>query len=970
MAVTRASSDKSLHSDMKLFSFGPFRLDPSRRILRKHDAVVTLGSRAFDLLVAMVDQHGTVLTPDELMAIAWPGVVVDESNLRVQMANLRRSLGSGRDGPRYIANVAGRGYCFVESVRRIDAVDHPSPSTYEPADTPPRPHAEGVRQRSGSHSSFPPPLDGAIGRDACVAELVQVVNERRLVTVVGAAGAGKTTLAILVAHAIDAFDGSMFFVDLSNVDREDMVAEALASAVGYMTSGGDLLQGLLEVLSARRTLIVLDNCEHVIAAAASLSQQIVQGTRDVSFLNTSREALRVREEFVYLLRPLASPPHTGRITTKQAMVWPAIQLFMERAKEGGARGNLSDDEAGTVATLCRRLDGNPHAIGLVASRVGTYGIQGVADLFESQFALQWQGRRDDSRRHQTVEALIDWSYNLLPERDRLVLQRLSVFSGAFPVGAAVAVTSDDVVDAFQVREAVGNLVDKSLVTFSAESGETHLRLLETTKAYATARLARLPDANQFARRHALYYAEQLRTLSDGHATSHTSSAALRTLDVANVRTAIEWAFSAGHDPTLATRMWCMAAPLFLELGLIRECKRTCERSINELPDEFRSTQTELRLLDSTATTYFAGADYDAAMKQVLERGFELSRQLGDNESMFHFLTGLHLQMITSDEFENSSSICVQYSSLVITTGGAAEAVIAGWMAGSSKHYSGDLVGADATFAASRQLVAQHGIRPRHYFEVMEAIIADINTARVKWALGMPEQALQLALNVIDAGRALPGSLAMRVTLCFPILLSHGLYDQAKGLIEELENLSIDYNSSVRRQVINLNKGFLLVHLGQSEAAISHLQQCLVMLPPPKMSVVRIEALQALAEAQRLSGKAADALKSISEAIDLSEETKGKFNFPDLLRTKAEVLISLPDVEQGEVEAALSEAENCARTQGALTWELRVARTVARVRASQGKKKAARETLERVYSRFTEGFDTNDLKAAAQAIRSM
>lgn len=162
----------------------------------------------------------------------------------------------------------------------------------------------------------------------------------------------------------------------------------------------------------------------MIAAAASLSQQIVQGTRDIYFLNTSREALRVREEFVYLLRPLAFPSHTGRLTTKQALVWPAIQLFMERAKDGGARGALSDDEAGTVATLCRRLDGNPHAIGLVASRVGTYGIQGVADLFASQFALQWQGRRDDAPRHQTVEALIDWSCNLLPERDRMVLQRL------------------------------------------------------------------------------------------------------------------------------------------------------------------------------------------------------------------------------------------------------------------------------------------------------------------------------------------------------------------------------------------------------------------------------------------------------------------------------------------------------------------------------------------------------------------
>lgn len=935
------------------FSFGPFHLYPCERVLRKNGKVISLGSRAFDILVAMVAQQGEVLTSETLMAVAWPGLTVEDSNVRVQIANLRRTLRQGPNGTDYIATVAGRGYCFAAPVSRTEP-----------------PEAPQAAQTESSHGAFPAPLENAIGRESCVAELVQVVNERRLVTVVGAAGAGKTTLAILVAHAIGTFAGSMVFVDLSLVDREEMVAEAFASAVGYIPAGGDLLPGLLDVLAAKRLLIVLDNCEHVIAAAASLSQQIVQGTPSVSFLNTSREALRVREEFVYLLRPLATPPQTTGLTTRQALVWPAIQLFMERAKEGGAKGALSDDEAGTVATLCRRLDGNPHAIGLVASRVGTYGIQGVADLFASQCALQWQGRRDGSPRHQTVEALIDWSYNLLCERDRLVLQRLSVFSGDFPVGAAISVTSDEAVDAFAVREAVGNLVDKSLVAFSAESGETRLRLLETTKAYAMARRARLPDGNRFARRHALYYAEQLRAISDDHARSRTSRAPLRLLDVSNVRAAIEWAFSAGHDPALATTMWCLAAPLFLELGFVRECKRTCVRSLDGLPGEFRSTPTELRLLESTAMTCFAGADYGATMKRVLERGLALSRELGDNQATFHFLTGLHLQTITNGEFQNSVVAGEQYTSLAQTSGGTAEAVIACQITGSSLHYTGDLAGADARFAASTQLAAQHGMRPLHYFELMEQIIAGINTARVKWALGMPAQALQLALQVIRAGHSMPGTLAMRVTLCFPILLSHGLYEQAKSLIEDLENLSVDYNTSVRRQVINVNKGFLSSQLGRNAAAIDHLQQCLALLPPPKMSVVRTDALQTLAEVQCLSGNPAAALEAIDEAIDLSEETMGKFNFPDLLRTRAEVLMSLPGVAPAEAAAALLQAEDSARRQGALLWELRVARTVAQVQASQGKKKEARETLERVYSRFTEGFDTNDLKAAAETIRSL
>jgi len=949
-------------------SFGPFSLSPGERILRKDGAVVPLGGRAFDMLVAMVERNGTVVTTEELMGIAWPEVIVVESNVRVQVANLRRTLGCGRDGARYITNVAGRGYCFVEPVRRADWVDQPSSTSPNSDATPPAASVDEVKQTAGSLSTFPAPLEGAIGRDACVAELAQVVNERRLVTVVGAAGAGKTTLATLVAHALEVFDGSMFFVDLSVVDRDDMVTEALASAVGYMPSGEDLLPGLLEVLSARKALIVLDNCEHVISAAASLCQRIVHGTRDVFLLNTSREALRVREEFVYLLRPLAFPPDTGRLTTKQAMTWPAIQLFMERASEGGARGGMSDDEAETVATLCRRLDGNPLAIGLVASRVGSYGIQGVADLFASQLALLWQGRRHDSPRHQTVEALIDWSHNLLPERDRQVLQRLSVFSGAFSVEAAVTVTSDDAIDAFQVRQAVGNLVDKSLVAVSGESDETHLRLLETTKAYAAARLARLPDGDRFARRHALYYAEQLRKLSDGP--RRTRAAGERVLEIGNIRTAIEWAFSAGHDPTLATTMWCMAAPLFLELSLIRECKRTCERAINELPDQFRSTRTELHLLDLTAITYFAGADYDGPMKPVLLRGLELSRELADQASMFYFLTGLHLAMITNGEFQSSLLVCEQYSALASAHGGPTEAIIAGWMTGSSRHYTGDLVGADESFAASAKLLLQHALRPLHYFEVMKEIIASINTARVKWALGLPTQALQLASSVIDAGRKLPGSLAMRVTLCFHILLIHGLYDQARGLIEELEHLSIDYNTSVRRQVINVVKGFLLSYLGQNEAAIKHLQQCLALLPPPKMSVVRTDALQALAEAQRAHGNVMEALASINEALDLARDTKAEFNFPDLLRTKAEVLMSIPSAALEQVEEMLSEAVDRARKQGALSWELRISLTLAKARVSQGRNREARELLEHVYSRFTEGFDTNDLKAAAQALHPM
>lgn len=896
------------------FSFGPHVLYPGSRVLRKNGVVVPLGSRAFDMLVAMVERSGTVLTSADLMAVAWPELTVEHSNVRVQIANLRRALGCGRGGARYIANVAGRGYCFVAPVRPIESSAPPSAVT------------------SDAWSNVPPPLAGAIGRDACVAELAQIVAERRLVTVVGAAGAGKTTLAVLVAHALATFDGAIVFADLSAVDDPDMVADALAAAVGYTHAGGDFFTALLEVLSTGRTLIVLDNCEHVIASVAALCARLVEGSATTSFLNTSREALRIEDEFVYLLRPLASPPETGRLTATEALTWPAIRLFMDRAREGGARDPLSDVDAVTVAALCRRLDGNPHAIGLVASRVGTYGIQGVADLFESQVALHWQGRRDAIPRHQTVEALIDWSYQLLPDRDRQVLHRLSVFSGSFPLEAAVAVTSDDAIDARQVGEAIGDLVDKSLVAVSQHGYGTQVRLLETTRAFAASRLARERTTFEFARRHARYYAERLRGYTDRRRQSSADDAPLSVPELANVRAALEWASSNGHDPALAAQISAMVAPILLERGAIRECKRTCERALHGLPERYRSTPIELDLLDATAITCYSSGDYDGAMRPVVERGLAVSRHRGDSRATFHFLAGLHLASMANGEFQKALSVCAQYASAADSQGGPTEAVIAGWMQGSSWHYAGDQVAADASYSRSEQLAAAHGLRALHYFEMKERIIGRIGMSRVKWALGQADQAVRIAIDAIDAGRVHPDSLYMCVTLCFPILLGSGLSDRAEELIAELEDVAFDYKVAVRRQVIDVLKGQWLLHHGQWRAAIDHLHACLALLPPPKMSVVRTDALQSLAEAQCRSGDVVRALAAIEEAIDLARKTMGVFNLADLLRTKADVLMSFPRLDTEAVGGVLLEALDLARRQRTPGWESRIELAAARAEA--------------------------------------
>lgn len=460
-----------------IFVFGPYRLYPQARVLQRDGTDVPLGSRAFDMLVAMVDRAGDVLSHRDLMAIAWPDLVVEDSNVRVQMANLRRKLGCGTEGVRYIASIAGRGYCFVAPLQCFTAEKALAP----------------VR-RVGVPRPLPPPLERALGRGEQIVELSDMIASRGFVTVVGPGGVGKTTLSVLVAHAMHQYTDATCFVDLGMVEHGVLVLDHVMAAVGLHVTGGNRLEGnrleeLLAFLAERRMLILLDNCEHLIESVASLVEQLVTHAPHTRLLVTSREALRVHGESVYLLRPLGSPPHTGRLTARQALAWPAVQLFMERAQEGGHHPPLSNEQAAVVAGICRRLDGNPLAIELVASRVGRYGIQGVADLLGNQLALRWRGRRDAAPRHRTVEAMLDWSCNLLPLRDRLVLYRLSVFTGEFSLDAAVAVAADDLCTTAEAAESIGDLIDKSLVTVNTVDGRTRLRLLDTTRTYAAMRLA-------------------------------------------------------------------------------------------------------------------------------------------------------------------------------------------------------------------------------------------------------------------------------------------------------------------------------------------------------------------------------------------------------------------------------------------------------------------------------------------------
>ena len=455
----------------EVLRFGSFRCLPYQRLLLEGDTPISLGSRAFDLLVVLLDRCGEVVSKETLIAEVWPDTHVEDSNLRVHMTALRKVLGDGDDESKFIRTISGRGYRFIAPVSRSA-----------------RPPVAGAGAPTAPASSLPVALARMFGRADVVRALVAQLPQRRFVTIVGPGGIGKSAVALATAEMLaGAYPDGVHVIDLAAIAVATRLTSSLAAVLGQDTGDdvtGDDVADLVSGLADKRMLIVIDNCDRLVAATAELLERMSCGTSHVHVLATSREPLRHTAEWVRRLQPLRCPPPRERLSAEEASTYPAVQLFVDRMSASDGVCELDDANAATVADICRRLDGLPLAIELAAGRVQAFGIKGLAAQLDEPLRVLSGGRRTADARHQTLSAMLDWSYRILPEPECAVLRRLAIFPDEFTLPAACAVAGG-----VDLVERIAALVSKSLVIADVAQEPPRYRLLATTRNYVLAKLA-------------------------------------------------------------------------------------------------------------------------------------------------------------------------------------------------------------------------------------------------------------------------------------------------------------------------------------------------------------------------------------------------------------------------------------------------------------------------------------------------
>lgn len=940
----------------RVIAFGPFRLLSGQRLLLEDNAPVRLGSRACDILLALLEKPGHIVTKQELLTRVWPDTFVEEASIRVHVAALRRALGDGNAGRRFITNVPGRGYSFVAPV----SVSKEQPKS-RPAPT-----------QTARHPDIPVPLARMVGRSDVISTISEQLSRDRFVTIVGPGGIGKTTVALAVTtQVLRNFTDGVHFIDFAPLADPQRVPSTLAARLGIPVHAKDPIPSLLAFLEERSVLIVLDSCEHLIEAVATLAEGVFNHTR-VHILATSREALRAEGEHVYRLPTLSSPSANESLNASDAISYPSVQLFVDRAAASSGSFELSDADAPIVAEICHRLDGIPLAIEIAASRVDTFGVAGLAAGLNDRFQLLMQGRRTALPRHRTLGATLDWSYSQLLEIEALVLRRLAVFVGSFTMAEASAVLAKADIAPAVIIDAIANLVAKSLVWADVGGPVAFYRLFDVTRAYALTKLEERGEGDSIARAHADYFNRALEQAQGEWETLPAAQWLQRYRHIVdNVRVALEWSFSPKGDSATGIAITVGAVPLWFELSLTSECAERVDLALTAL-SAGNNAESEMRLHAARAWSLMQTQGALPATQAAWTRVLEISEQQGDVDYQLRALWGLWSGLLNRNEFRAALELAERFSELARKHTRNADALVGERMTGYIVHLMGDqskarkhlesMLSGYVTPVTGAQMI-------RFVFD--QRAIAQCFLARILWLQGSGDQAVRLTKEIVETAVSRDDTLSLFQTLvqgACPVAL-------LVGDLEALENyvaMLLDYS---QRQALVFWRAFgrcfesvLYIRRGQLADGLNKLAVAIEGLREIKFGVHYSVFLAEFADALACAGRVDEAHRAIGEALDRADRNEEHWYKPELLRIKGEVFLreARPNAWQ-EAEKYFGESLDLARRQETIAWQLRAATSLAKVHLAQSNPTKARNILAPVYAGFSEGHETADLREAKKLL---
>jgi predicted ATPase/DNA-binding winged helix-turn-helix (wHTH) protein len=599
-----------------VYACDQWEIDLGRRELRSRGIPVPLGGRAFEIVTVLVQSPNGFVSKDDLMERVWPGAVVGEGTIHVHISAVRKALGPDRA---MLKTASGRGYRLLGSW-----TPRPREGTAPPGFSP-------LIGTSGTppSSNFPPLINRLIGRAAAARFVRDLVSAYRVVTLTGPGGIGKTALAIkAVRYLLPDFEDGGWLVELAWLSDPGLVPSTVAGTLGLKLAGEISEESVARAIGGRHLLLLLDNCEHVIEAVASLAETFTRSCPRATIVATSREILRIDGESVYRVPPL-DVPGLGQAAPDYIMQYSAVELFVARTKALNAGFSPTAEDLASVAAICRHLDGMPLAIEFAAARAAVLSVQGVAAGLRDRFALLTAGRRTALPPHRTLRATFDWSHELLAETERQLLRRLAVFPGGFTVDAAAAVTTDTGFDASAVLDGIANLVAKSWVALDKSGAAARWSLLETIRAYAHEKLAEHAEADITAQHHALYFRD-LFTPRGARSPLSDEDLARHVREIDNVRAALDWSFSSAGDRAIAIDLTAAYAPVWRHLSLMIECRERCERALLSLePHVTANMRLRMELQVSLASAILITMGPPVQAKTLLTEALETADALND-----------------------------------------------------------------------------------------------------------------------------------------------------------------------------------------------------------------------------------------------------------------------------------------------------------------------------------------------------